>query len=81
MASIITNKMLTDSSRDVKTVKIDFKLSTLKPLHLNTLIQIFNYFKTNDGESIIKSGFQATGITNAIANARQGNIPSLDPYI
>ena len=74
--------MLIDSSpRDVTTIKIDLKLSTLKPLHLNTLIQIFNYFKTSDGESIIKSGFQATGSTNAIVNDKQGNIPSLDSYI
>ena len=73
--------MFIDSSRDETIMKIDLKLSILKPLHLNSLIQIFNYFKTSDGESIIKSGFQATGITNTIANARQGNIPSLDPYI
>ena len=70
IVSIITNKMLIDSSRDVTTIKIYLNLSTLKPLHLNTLIQVFNYFKTSDGESIIKSGFQATGITNAIENAR-----------
>ena len=74
--------MLIDSSRrDVTTIKIDLKLSTLKPLHLNTLIQIFHYFKTSDGESMIKSSFQTTRITNAIATARQGNIPSLDPCI
>ena len=73
--------MLIDSSRDVTKFKIDLELSTLKPLHLNTLIQIFNYFKTSDGEGIIKSGFQATGNTNAIANARQENILSLDLYV
>ena len=73
--------MLIHSSHDQTIIKSDLKLSILKPLHLNSLIQIFYYFKTSDGESIIKSGFQATGITNTIANARQGNIPSLDPYI
>ena len=56
--------MLIDSSRDVTTIKIDLKLSTLKPLYLSKLIQIFSYFKTSDPESIIKLGFQATGITN-----------------
>ena len=81
IASIITNEMLIDSSRDVTTIKVDLKLSILKPLHLNTLIQIFNYFKASDGKSIIKSGFQATGITNTIANPRQENTPSLEPYI
>ena len=73
--------MLIDSSRDVTKFKIDLELSTVKPLHLNTLIQIFNYFKTSDGEWIIKSGFQATVNTNAIANARQENILSLDLYV
>ena len=48
--------MLIDSSPDVTTIKIDLKLSTLKLLQLNTLIQISNYFKTSDGESIIKLG-------------------------
>ena len=37
-ASIIISEMLIDSSRDVTTIKIDVKFSTLKPLHLNTLI-------------------------------------------
>ena len=50
IASIIANKMLIDSSCDVRTIKIDLKLSTLKPLYLNTLIQILNYFKTSYGE-------------------------------
>ena len=81
ITSIITSKMLIDSSRDVTTIKIDLNLSTLKPSHLNTLIQIFNYFKTSDRESIIRLAFQATGITNAIGNGRQGNIPLLDSYI
>ena len=81
IASIITNERLIDPALDVTTIRTDSKLSTLKPLHLNKLIQIFNYFKTSDGESIILSGFQATGTTNAIANARQGNIPSVDSYI
>lgn len=73
--------MLIDLSREVTTIKIVLRLSTSNPLHFNTLIQIFNYFKTSDGESIIKSDFQATGITNVAVNPRQGNIPSLDSYL
>ena len=53
IASIITNKMPIDSSCDITTIKIDLNLSTLKPLHFNTLIQIFSYFKTSDRESTI----------------------------
>ena len=45
---IITNKILIHLSRDLTTIKIDLKLPTLKPLYSNTLIQIFNYFKTSD---------------------------------
>ena len=47
--SIITNKMLIDLSRDVTTIRIDLKLSTLKSFHLNTPIQIFSYFNTSVG--------------------------------
>ena len=50
IASIITNISLIDSSRDVITIKIDLKLSIVKPLHLSTQILIFNYFKTSDSE-------------------------------
>ena len=35
--------MLIDSSRDVTTIKIDLKLSTLKPLNLKTLITPLYY--------------------------------------
>ena len=37
--------------------KIDFKLFTLNPWRSNTLIQIFNYFRTSDEKSVIKLGF------------------------
>ena len=57
------------------------KVIYMKSLYLNTLIQIFDYFKTSDGKSIIKSNFQTTEIANAISNGRQGYISSLDPYI
>ena len=45
---IIANKILIHLSHDLTTIKIDLKLPTLKPLYSNTLIQIFNYFKTSD---------------------------------
>ena len=72
--------MLVDLSRDVTTIKT-LKSSTLKPLHLDTLIQILNYFKKSHEESIVKSGFQATRTTNAIVNAKQEDITSLETYI
>ena len=77
----LIGEMLIDSSREVTTIKVVLKLFTSNPLHFSTLIHIFNYFKTSDGESIIKSDFQATGITNVAVNPRQGNIPSLDSYL
>ena len=79
--SAITKEMLIDPHRDVTTIKVDLKLSTLKPLHLTTLNKIFNFFKTGDGEAIVKSVFQATGITKVIGKAREGNVLPLDPYI
>ena len=36
------------------------------------MCQIFEFFKTNEGQVIVKNGFEAAGITEAVENARNG---------
>ena len=79
--SVFMREMLADPNRDVTTIKVDMKLSTLKHLHVITLKKICHFFKTVDGQAVIKSSFRATGITGAVREARQGGERSLDPYI
>ncbi len=46
--------------------KIDFKLSTMKPLGAKWLIELFDYLKTN--KTIISNGFKAAGIIDIISH-------------
>ena len=69
-----------DPSRDVSTIKVDLKLSTLKPLHVKSTREVYEYLKSDKGRSLIKSGFRAAGITKAVQDAREGIIVPLDPF-
>ena len=80
LTKVIMDALLEDPCRDVTTIDIDLKLSTLKPKHLDTLTNIFKFFKSEDGKSIILSGFRFAGITDIVAKAREGVVLSLDPY-
>ena len=48
-----------------ETTAIDFKLTTMKPLIMNWMIQLFDYLSTNP--SIIQNGFKAAGITESVS--------------
>ena len=67
--SVFTKEMLIHPSRDVTTITVDLKLSTLKPLHLATLIKIFQFFKSADGRSVIISRFRETVILELVRKA------------
>ena len=42
------------------------------------MCQIFDFFKTNEGQVIVKNGFEAAGITEAVENARNGVFTDLN---
>ena len=50
-------ELLNDPAKDVTTIKVDLRLSVLKPLHFETLKKVMDFFKSTDGQEIIKSGF------------------------
>lgn len=78
---VITDAMLNNPDVDVTTIKVDLKLSTLKPKHAETIISIYKYFQTEEGKNIILSGWKAAGITEALQAARNSStVPSLNPY-
>ena len=47
-------------------VIVDLKLSTIKPLHAQWLINVYNRFQTDKSRDIIVNGFRRSGITEAI---------------
>ena len=43
----ISEALLTDPKRDVTTIKVDLKLSTLKPVHAETVSKVYKYLKND----------------------------------
>ena len=69
-----------DPSRDASTIKVDFKLSSLKQLHVKSLREVYEYLKLDKGRSLIKFRFRVAGITKAVQDARERIIVLLEPY-
>jgi hypothetical protein len=79
--STITEAMLQNPQRDVTTIEVDLKLSTLKPMHGKLMITVYDFLRQEQGKQIILNGRRAAGITEAIKKARStGVVPSLDPF-
>ena len=77
----ITSELLADPSKDVTTIEIDTKLSTLKPKHGKIMCDMYTFFKSEKGKDIIRSGWHASGISEAIETGRAtGRLQTLDPY-
>ena len=41
---------------------VDLRLSTVKPLGAQWMVDVFNYFKTNTGINIIKNGYKSASV-------------------
>ena len=46
--------------------KIEFRLTTLKPLHAKWLVEYYNEIASENGSSVIINGWKAAGIYDAI---------------
>ena len=79
--STITEALEKDPNRDVATIEVDLKLSTLKPIHAKVLMSIYEFLQGKEGRKIILNGWRAAGITDTIKSAREtGCFSSLDPF-
>ena len=54
----ITKALLIDPNRDVASINVDLKLSTLKPLHAKCMSTIYQYLLSPRGQKIISSGLE-----------------------
>ena len=50
-----------DSGKQLDDIDVDFRLSTVKPLHSEWLISMYNYFTTRKGAEIIVKGWKNLG--------------------
>ena len=80
-SNTVAKEMAGDPNRDVTTIDIDLKLSTLKPLHAKCMKKIYKHLLSSKGRKIIASGWRASGISKTVMDARMGLMPELDPFI
>ena len=65
--------------KKVEEIKIEFRLTTLKPLHAKWLVEYYNEITSENGSSVIINGWKAAGIYDAI-KARSSGLQSIDPF-
>ena len=65
--------------KEIENVDVQLKLSVLKPIHANWIIDLFNYFTSEKGREIISNDWKAAFITEAISTDSHG-LDSLDPF-
>ena len=63
-----------EPDRDVVSIEVNLRLSTLKPRHAKVMMELYEYLQTEADKQIIKAGWKAAGITDNLGNARQSNI-------
>ena len=67
----ITEALLADPKRNVTTIKVDLKLSTLKPIHAKTVSKEYEHLKSDNGKQVILNGFRAARIREAVKKIRE----------
>ena len=71
-------KVQIDSGKPVEEIDVDFRLTTLKPLHAQWLISLYNYLTSERGTQIINKGWKRSGITGIIDGSTI--LPPEDPF-
>ena len=65
--------------KKVEGIEIEFRLTTLEPLHAKWLVEYYNEIMSENGSSVIINGRKAAGIYNAI-KAESSVLQSIDPF-
>ena len=66
--------MLRDPTRDVTTIEVHLRFSTLKPDQEKVMRNVYAFFQT-------EKGWRAAGITDVIKAARQSDVVTMVPFM
>ena len=59
----LSKEMLCDPKRDVATIEVDLRLSTLKPEHAKVMSKLYEFLNSEKSCDVIKADWRAAGIT------------------
>ena len=68
-----------DEVVNIDAVNVKLRLTALKPLHAQWIVDFYNEMTTVKRKPIIESGWRAAGITDAIRIGSK-NLPAIDPF-
>ena len=72
--------MLRDSKRDVTTIEVDLRLSTLNPEHAKVMRKVSRFLQSEKTGAVIKAGWRAAGITDVLKEATDTGCTSMNPF-
>ena len=67
-----------ECGKDVEDIEVDFRLTTLKPLHAQWLVNMYNFFTIPNGKEIILKGWKKAGISGLLDGTTV--LPPEDPF-
>ena len=68
-----------ESEKYIDEIEIKLNLTTFKPLHAAWITEFYDLMTYDQGKSVIKNGWEASGITGVI-ESRLVNLSSVDPF-
>ena len=71
-------KQQLDSGTDLEDVEVDFRLSVLKPMHAQWLVNLYNFFTTKQGAVMIMKGWKKSEILGLLDGST--TLPPEDPF-
>lgn len=71
-------KQQLDRGVQLEDVDVDFRLTVLKPLHAQWMVNMFDFFTTDKGKEIIAKGWKRAGITGVLDGSLI--LPVEDPF-
>ena len=75
-----TKEMLRDPKRDVTTIEIDLRLSTLKSEHAKVMRKVYKFLQSEKGCHMIKADWRAAGIADVFKEASDTGCTSMNPF-
>ena len=76
----ITKEIMHDPKRDVTTIEVDLRLSTLKPEHAKVMRKVYEFLQSEKGCDVIKAEWGAVGITDVLKEARDTGCTSMNLF-